>query len=293
MLTRLEERGDLAGAWGWYRAVLRTSHHEGAYGGVAGRSMAQGWRFWLSFRLTAWAADPRTTAAMLRQALEDTLACGAIRPSESYTLEVEYRWLDRLLANQGSPAREVTARKWNAIFGIPDHYLSPDQMQAVYDWWRFWRREPERSRRVIRLAIANWLAYDDLPPDRRPQPDLRVSGKYDFYAFGPEAPARARSLSPVDLDRWLATTLDAQELLPRFDWRSLRIQERAEHRQIVVLLASQLYRREHGKDPPSDEALVGPYLKELPDDGSDDTGRQAPSTASETATAPDSSRRER
>jgi hypothetical protein len=35
----------------------------------------------------------------------------------------------------------------------------------------------------------------------------------------------------------------------------------------VVLLASALYRRDHGTDPPSEQALVGPYLKELPDDG--------------------------
>jgi hypothetical protein len=38
---------------------------------------------------------------------------------------------------------------------------------------------------------------------------------------------------------------------------------------LVILLAGQLYRRDHGTDPPSDEALVGQYLKELPDDGLD------------------------
>ena len=30
---------------------------------------------------------------------------------------------------------------------------------------------------------------------------------------------------------------------------------------------AQLYRRDHGDDPPSDKALVGPYLESLPDDG--------------------------
>jgi hypothetical protein len=184
-----------------------------------------------------------------------------------------------MLETQGSPAREVTARRWNAIFGIPDHYLSPDRMQTVYDWWRFWRREAERSRRVIRLAVANWLAYFDRPVDRRPKPDLKVQGKHDFYGFGPEAPDKARALSPEALDRWLTTTIDAQELLPRLDSRTLRIQERTTHRKFVILLASQLYRRDHGAIPPSDEALVGPYLKELPDDGSDDAGHQAASAA--------------
>ena len=31
-----------------------------------------------------------------------------------------------------------------------------------------------------------------------------------------------------------------------------------------MLLATRLYRREHGTEPPSPEALVGPYLKRLP-----------------------------
>jgi hypothetical protein len=34
------------------------------------------------------------------------------------------------------------------------------------------------------------------------------------------------------------------------------------------MLAKEIYRRERGALPPSDEALVGTYLKSLPDDGS-------------------------
>ena len=36
------------------------------------------------------------------------------------------------------------------------------------------------------------------------------------------------------------------------------------------MLATEIYRRERGSLPPSDEALVGTYLKSLPDDGSAD-----------------------
>jgi hypothetical protein len=39
---------------------------------------------------------------------------------------------------------------------------------------------------------------------------------------------------------------------------------------LLVLLASELFRRERGAPPPNDEALVGTYLESLPNDGSPD-----------------------
>ena len=38
----------------------------------------------------------------------------------------------------------------------------------------------------------------------------------------------------------------------------------ANHHALVMLLATHLYRRERGTEPPTPEALVGPYLKRLP-----------------------------
>jgi len=152
--------------------------------------------------------------------------------------------------------------------------LTPEQMRSVYDLWRVWRREPERSRRVIRLVMSNWLAYFDLPPKDRPKPDLNTISRYDFYSFGPEAPAKARVLSPEALGQWLDTTHDAQVLLRMLDLSRLRIDEWANRRDLLILLGTQLYRRDHGTEPPTPEALVGPYLKSLPDefpnDGRDD-----------------------
>jgi hypothetical protein len=265
--SRLEEQGDTAGAWGWYRAALRSTYHLGFRGTIPLRIMAQHLHSELRKRSGSWAADPRTTPALIRRALDDVLACGAFTPSESHTLKAEYLDLDRILNNRSNPGQELFVAKLRASVNSPAYQLDPEHARTIADAWRVWRREPERSRRLLRLAIANWLAYYDLPPSRRPAPDTSVSGPHDFYAFGPEAPAKAGTLSPATLDRWLNTTADAQELLRRWDLRAFRARERANHRALVVLLASELYRRERGTDPPSDEALVGPYLKELPDDG--------------------------
>jgi hypothetical protein len=48
------------------------------------------------------------------------------------------------------------------------------------------------------------------------------------------------------------------------------------------MLAAELYHRERGSWPPSDEALAGTYLKSLPDDGLpdvDDGTAPAPTVA--------------
>jgi hypothetical protein len=273
--SRLEERGDMAEAWGWYRAGLRSTYHLGVRGTLVSRIMANHLHGELRERSSYWAADPRTSPALIRRALDDVVACGAFTPSESYMLKAEYLGVDRILNQRNNPGRELIVARLRARLNSGSFQLDPDQARAIADAWRVWRREPERSRRVIRLAIANWLAYYDLPPDRRPPPDPNLSGPHDFYAFGPEAPAQARTLSPAALDRWLNSTADAQELINRWDLRAFRVRERAKHRALVILLASELYRRDHKKDPPSDQALLGPYLKELPDDGLGDAGSQA------------------
>ena len=289
--ARLEQQGDMAGAYGWYRAAFRATYHLGRRGSAIARMNANRGHAELVVHFTRWAADPRTTPAILRQALDDAVAWGAFTPSESYTLKAEYPAVQQMLESPHSPGRQMAVMRLRTMLGSRAYQLSPDQARAISDAWRSWRREPERSRRVLRLVLANWLAYEELPPDRRPDPDPKVSGSYEFYAFGPEAPAGSR-LSPEALARWLATTSDAPDLLRALDIRRNRFGERASHRALVVLLARELYRRDHGASSPSDEALVGPYLKELPDDGQGDAGRQAMPDAGDATAEPGSNGRE-
>ncbi len=267
--SRLEEQGDLAGAWDWYRADLRAIRHIGMHAMIFRRLVVQRWHTDLRNRLIAWSANPRATPAMLRQALDDVIASGSLAPSETYTLKAEYvningmlegpdhlypkvppRWMMNLAASNG--ARPIVM------------LLTPRQMLSVYDAWRFWRHEPERSRRVIRLVVANWLAYYDLPPENRPKSDPNPSILYDFYSFGPDAPANARILSPEALDRWQRTAEDALATFRIADLSAVRIGEWTDHRDLLILLGTALYRRDHGTDPSTPEALVGPYLESLP-----------------------------
>jgi hypothetical protein len=257
--SRLEEQGDMAGAWGWYRACLRTIHHVGAHGMVYRRREAQRWHNQLRKRLTGWAADARTTPAQLRQALDDAVACGAIVPSEAFTLKAEYLNLVEALDGRN----RFAGRMMPSWLRPATPFLTPERIQSIADAWRVWRREPDRSRRVTRLLTANRLAYYDLPPDQRPSPDPDALS-CELYPFGPEAPAKARALSPRALGRWLDSTHDPRRLAGFLNWSAVQFEEVANHRELVILLATELYRRDQGTDPPSPKALVGPYLKSLP-----------------------------
>jgi hypothetical protein len=261
--SRREDQGDMAGAWGWYAAMLRTIHHVGMRGEVYRRNSVQRW--WhrqLRDRMRAWADDKRTTPAMLRRALGDVIACEALVYSELDSLKTSYLDVNRLLDQPANPGREVPLGRFRQFYH-PDYTLNPEQIQAIWDAWRSWRREPERSRRVIRLITANWLAYHELPPGRRPKPDRKVAA-LDLYPFGPEAPAQA--VAPEALEHWLNTAYDAQQLLRYLDATGARVLEQANHAELVMILANELYRRDHGTDPPTPEALVGPYLERLPDE---------------------------
>jgi hypothetical protein len=242
------------------------------------RTATQPWQADLRGRVATWAADRRTTPALLRRALDDAVACGGFRPSESYRLRAEYPEAIRVFDSPENPGRYAPLVRFIGLFPFLRYIPTSEQFQAMADGWRFWRREPERGRRLIRLAVANWLGYYDLPPDSRPGPAPDVSGSFDFYPFGPEVSAGARALSPGALDRWLETSPEAMSVLRELDrLRTLRDQDRADHRALLVLLASELYRRDHGSDPPSPGALVGLYLQSLPDDGSDEPSRPAAS----------------
>jgi hypothetical protein len=264
----------------------------GLRGTAVARMNAQRWHRELRLHLVGWAEDPRTTPAMLRQALDDVVACGAFTPSETYTLEAEYLQLEQLLDGPFNPGLHAPIMRLNAMLNSSEYLPSHEHLQMLADAWRFWRHEPERSRRLLRLAFANWMAYEELPADRRPSRAQTPMIPFAFHRLGPEAPANARALSPEDLDRWMSTAFDAPALLEW--WRMIRsfgfsgywprtigLKERAGHRELVIALARRLYRRDHGADPPSDEALVGPYLQSLPDDGADEAARVRGSTGPE------------
>jgi tetratricopeptide (TPR) repeat protein len=276
--SRLEDQGDFEAALDWYLALLRSTRHCGKRGAFIDRLFGIAMHRWVSTRLIRWAADPKVDAKMLRKALDAAILAGAATPPTSDSLKTEYL---SLLHSTSDPEMMVRFHDLQAVKPGPGGQSGPVLASEGLrtSLIRLQRRalsEPERSRRVLRLIYANWLAYCDLPPSRQPPkivtpPGQTLSGPAsailgELFVAGDDAPESARALPPEKLARWIGSTMDARMALPAlvaFDKAIGR--ERSAQDTMLFTLANELYEREHGQYPEHVEDLVGPYLKVLPE----------------------------
>jgi hypothetical protein len=273
--SRLEEKGDMEGAWSWYRTVLRMRTLVMRRGSVRQRFYLGRQCEKVNARIESWATDPKTDALLLRRALADALLDEPKPEWDAHSLKFDYMIMLGVVDDPNSWLEHGSDQELD--FRIFDEKLPPNILSQLHALRRFVLNEPELSRRVVRLAFANWLTHAQHADPGRHKPTVLAWFALDkrgttipFFNVGPEAPESARRLSPDELARRLLTTRDARWLFNQFPWPTTRISEKRTHARLVLLLASELYRREHGKPPSSDQALVGPCLDHLPDDGSDE-----------------------
>jgi hypothetical protein len=257
---RMEAQGDLGEAWNLYRAGLRCSRHCGMHGGLIERLIGMAFYFSMSDLVKSWSDQPNLSVEDLRQALTDLKAVDAMTPTLRETFEAEYFAFANLLDQPNLTSWDVLT----AIDGKPRE-TPPDLRERIVDRVDLVvRREPERSRRVLRLVWANWLAASDLSPSDR------ASRRRDFpldilFEPPPDAPASAKMLTPEDLDRWVESTRLLRLILPMTsNFEQALAREQAARASLLVHVAERLYQREHGKTPDSVESLVGPYLDAIP-----------------------------
>jgi hypothetical protein len=287
--SRRQESGDTAGAWVCYRAVLRAITHFRRRGSTIQRQQAREASRPLQRRLTDWATGPKTTISQLRTALEVVLEN---EPKPEWDLfAVKYGYLELMGAlERPIPLSALQDVEGEWTFRLGDMSLSPEMVGQLEAARRFLLREPERSRRVLRLLCANYLAHVEtrgrqprkpavfaaLPYLTSTNPITKGKFRIPLYPVGPEAPAGARALPPQDVAGWLVASLDARlrllmgydEWLPPVRPRDGRtVADRKAYRDLVIMLATEIFRRERGAPLPTEDALVGTYLQGLPDDG--------------------------
>jgi hypothetical protein len=254
--TRLEALGDVAGAWNYYRAVLKSSRHYGRHGSVLEWDIGALMHGVIAVRMKAWASLPNVDATRLREALKDVQAIDASRSLPSQVLKYEYAIILKFLANPDEFLTEFapnivsdTAPKWRGL-----------RTRGLFIR-KFLTRDPERSRRVARLVLANWLAHCDRPLAEQPPVSQGNLWLYDTK------PVDRPSASPIDvaeLRGWYDSTLLLKAYFPATHLQFFANQRRNQAK-LVIHLASELYRREHGVPPDSPDVLVGTYLDKLPE----------------------------
>src|SRR5262249_1837487 len=159
-------------------------------------------------------------------------------------------------------------------FRLGDMQVSPQMADSLDAARRFLLREPERSRRVLRLLCANWLAHVEAQQTRRRNaavvtsfPLLMTSNPVKWgttrvllYPISPSAPAGARALPPQEVASWLDATYDLKLRIlvtnsSQRPWSPDRLHDRRAHSNLVLMLATEIYRRDRGSLPPSEKAL--------------------------------------
>jgi hypothetical protein len=262
--SRLESEGDLPGAWGWYRAALRSSRHPGKHGFKIERLTGAAMHDIASKGITRWASDPRVDAPLLRRALDEVIAIDVLTVPASEPLKMEYLVFVRSL---GDPylVEDLLVDKDS---DDPDDWcqdlpVSPAAKKPIQTARVLLAQDYDRSLRLARLMTANWIAELDKPACRRSK---LAQKEPPIYEADPAAPPASRALPPEELAKWLESSMLASRQYRWLGKYSVMIdRERARQARLVVHLASELYRREHGGPPPSPGALVGPYLKALPE----------------------------
>jgi hypothetical protein len=262
--ARLEGEGDMAGAWTWYRALMRSGLHLQRRGGKFERLRGMDSVHFAREEAGEWATDPRVEAGLLRRAIADVQEVEAMAVPNSETYKSEYVRLMRALDEPWRLKRSVrrqdpmtTYHNWQGAEAQWYRYL-PGYLEAR--WWLL--REPERSRRAARIAYANWLAHCDGIRSFRPPEAQRFPG---LFMTDPRSMDVAFA-HPAELHGWIETSLlwevGFQQPSVRDNWRE---RERGKLATLLVTLAGEAYRREHdGREAPTLEALEGAYLDRVP-----------------------------
>jgi hypothetical protein len=261
--SRVEESGDFAGAWRWYRAILRYTRHLASNTTMHRRVMGATALLHGTAQVADWAENPKVPPAALREALRDLEVIDAMTPPTSQTLKFHYIALMNSLDDLDG-----------VMLGMDP---SGTSLTYPYEEWRRWyqgylflRNEPRRTRRIAQLVFANRLAWCDVPAVRRPPQvgNAPTGPVWVLYEPDPKTPHAARALPPGEIFSWAESSMIARQVIPMNAYFEPNAE--AEHRRIAILalkVAENLYRQEHGKEPQSPQALIDAgYLKSLPEE---------------------------
>jgi hypothetical protein len=252
--SRREQAGDLEGAWTMYRAALRCSQHSGMHGPVVARIVGSVLLGKTKPHVAHWVEHPAMTITSLRQAQQDLEVCAAMTPPVSQAIQVEY------FATNSALSHPENWERWG--IEVHDPRVWYNQFPLIVLGKQFLRHEPERSRRVLRLMVANVLSQCDRPPSQRAK---LQDATFLVHAANESTPPAVRALGPEGLQRWLQSS-DLIALYPEFGSVFSRHDSALAAFDVLrLVMAVRAYGLERGANPKTYRDLLGAYLKTLPE----------------------------
>ena len=244
--------GDVEAAWEWYRTAFRASRQVGQHGLSSERSMGVSCHEITAEAIIAWADHPQVTAEQIQQAADDLrrIYLRSVPPSVGY--KMLYLRVDSLLWDPPS--------KQDCEYEFMGYVPTP---RWRYDLLTIAKIEPQFSRRLNRHLCRNWLPQVDLPKHLRAS---SISTSCSVFDASNSPHSTQGEMSSQEIDRSLERSYFAYTVLRgRMHLCNLVDEENARQNILIVVLAAQQYRREHGDFPPDAKALLdGGYLPEMP-----------------------------
>ncbi len=263
-------------AWTRYRAMLRSSRHAGMNGVIMERLVGAAMFELAARRIVHWAADARVDARLMRRALDDIVAADAMTPPLSRALKLDYLMAMRDLGELRVMVQDIPMPGGRSGW-LEQAVAATGAKPAIQRVRLQATNDVERSRRVARLLLANWLAQADKPASERAP--IAIFKPNVIFAADAGAPPAVRTVAPQVLDKAIDHAAFARELFrpderlvggstlwnAPWDERYSLGREPRRRAVLIVKLAAGLYRREQGKAPTRAGDLVGGYLKVLPE----------------------------
>jgi hypothetical protein len=256
--SRLQDAGDLDGAWRIYRGAVRSSRHAGIHGAAIQRLIGRSLLVQARPRVLEWIESPKVTPEMLRRAIADVEACSAMTPPNSDMIRAEYFAL-RAALNRPEEWNRYIGGEADGPGGAGMWY---NHLSFVPPIRRFLLREPERSLRVLRLVTAGVLAQCDRPRASRAK---LIEANYLIYDVDDRTPAVVASMTPEELKSW-ADRSTYRYLMPALNTAlSYADFEGGTFDELRLRMAERAYEIERGKPASTYGDLLGPYLRSLPE----------------------------
>jgi hypothetical protein len=158
--NRLESRGDMAGAWRWHRAAVRSSFEIAAISPELFHMIHARVSNSIRLGVDPWVSDPRVSRALLESARADLVAIGNHPLIEPAALRDVYRTIVEQLDNPPAPMIQSAKQEFSHVENESEWYRGFPPTRWVR-WYVL--NEPERGKRVTRLIFANARAYSEAP----------------------------------------------------------------------------------------------------------------------------------